>query len=82
MIPDRNNLERKLIPACTLCETLVGYLTRAMQCFVFEINVSRSKQELGGLSKNMSKSDVIGDRPALWHGSQFLFCFQTGITNA
>lgn len=53
-----------------------------MQCFVFEINVSHSKQELGGLSKNMSKSDVIGDRPALWHGSQFLFCFQTGITNA
>lgn len=53
-----------------------------MQCFVFEINVSHSEQELGDLSKSVPKSEVLGDTPALWHGSQFLFCFQSGIINA
>lgn len=53
-----------------------------MQCFVLEINVSHSEQELGDLSTSVPKCDVIGDRPALWHGSQFLLCFQTGITIA
>lgn len=36
-----------------------------MQCFVFEINVSHSEQELGDLSKSVPKSEGIGGRPAL-----------------
>jgi len=53
-----------------------------MQCFIFEINTSHSKQEFGDLSKNMPKCDITGHRPALWWGSQFPFCFQIGITSA
>lgn len=56
----------KSYTCCTLWDTLVGYLRRAMQCFVLEINVSHSKQRLGDLSKSVPKSNVIGNRPELW----------------